>query len=329
MKKMKKFLALALIGAFSLSAFGCGNKSPEADSSVKKVGVIQLAEHLALDRAREGFVEGLAQEGFNDGKNVEFIVNNAQGDQSNLATISQKFANEKLDLVCAIATPAAVAMASASPDIAIVGTAITDYEVAKLVDSNEKPGRNVTGTSDLNPVSEQVDLMTKVLKDLKVLGIIRSSAEQNSQIQADMIKAICKEKGIEVVEMTVSSVNDIQQAAQDLVNKNVQAIYAPTDNIISSAMPNLIRVTNDAKLPVFCAEEAQVEKGALITVGINYKELGKQTGVMAARILKGEALPKDMPIETAKNYQVTINQEASKLLGIEIPEELKKDANLV
>lgn len=329
MKKMKKFLALALIGAFSLSAFGCGNKNPEADSSVKKVGVIQLAEHLALDRAREGFVEGLAQEGFNDGKNVEFIVNNAQGDQSNLATISQKFANEKLDLVCAIATPAAVAMASASPDIAIVGTAITDYEVAKLVDSNEKPGRNVTGTSDLNPVSEQVDLMTKVLKDLKVLGIIRSSAEQNSQIQADMIKAICKEKGIEVVEMTVSSVNDIQQAAQDLVNKNVQAIYAPTDNIISSAMPNLIRVTNDAKLPVFCAEEAQVEKGALITVGINYKELGKQTGVMAARILKGEALPKDMPIETAKNYQVTINQEASKLLGIEIPEELKKDANLV
>lgn len=329
MKKMKRFLALALVGALSLTAFGCGNDAKDAESGVKKVGVIQLAEHLALDRAREGFVEGLAQEGFSDGKNVEFIVNNAQGDQSNLATISQKFANEKLDLVCAIATPAAVAMASASPDLPIVGTAITDYEVAKLVDSNDKPGRNVTGTSDLNPISEQVELMTKVLKDLKVLGIIRSSAEQNSQIQAEMISAICKEKGIEVVEMTVSSVNDIQQAAQDLVNKNVQAIYAPTDNIISSAMPNLIRVTNDAKIPVFCAEEAQVEKGALITVGINYKELGIQTGKMAARILKGEAMPKDMPIETAKNYQVTINQEASKLLGIDIPEDLKKDANLV
>lgn len=329
MKRMKRFLALALMGAFTVGLFGCGNGTDQEVSGVQKVGIIQLAEHLALDRAREGFIEGLAQEGFNEGKNVEFIVNNAQGDQSNLATISQKFANDKPDLVCAIATPAAVAMASASPEIPIVGTAITDYEVAKLVDSNDKPGRNVTGTSDLNPISEQVDLMTKVLKDLKVLGLIRSSAEQNSQIQADMIKAICKEKGIEVVEMTVSSVNDIQQVAQDLVGKNVQAIYAPTDNIISSAMPNLIRVTNDKKIPVFCAEEAQVEKGALITVGINYKELGLQTGKMAARILKGEAMPKDMPIETAKNYQVTINQEASKLLGIEIPEEIKKDANLV
>ena len=296
---------------------------------MKKVGVIQLAEHLALDRAREGFIEGLSQEGFKEGENVEIIVNNAQGDQSNLATISQKFANDKPDLICAIATPAAVAMASASPDIPVVGTAITDYVAAKLVKSNEAPGGNVTGTSDMNPIEEQVDLMTKVLPEMKTLGLMRSSAEENSRIQADIVKKVCKEKGIEVVEMTVSSVNDIQQVAQDLVNKKVEAIYAPTDNIISSAMPNLIRVTNDAKIPVFCGEEAQVEKGALITVGINYKSLGVQTGKMAAKILKGEAKPADMPIQTAEQYQVTINDSASKLLGITIPDELKKDANVV
>jgi hypothetical protein len=181
----------------------------------------------------------------------------------------------------------------------------------------------------MNPIEEQVDLMTKVLPEMKTLGLMRSSAEENSRIQADIIKKVCKEKGIEVVEMTVSSVNDIQQVAQDLVNKKVEAIYAPTDNIISSAMPNLIRVTNDAKIPVFCGEEAQVEKGALITIGINYKALGVQTGKMAAKILKGEAKPAEMPIETAEKYQVTINDSASKLLGITIPDELKKDATIV
>ena len=265
MKKMKKFLAFALICGFGLTAVACGNGGSEGGdqtTEMKKVGVIQLAEHLALDRAREGFIEGLSQEGFKEGENLEVIVNNAQGDQSNLATISQKFANDKPDLVCAIATPAAVSMASASPDIPVVGTAITDYVAAKLVKSNEAPGGNVTGTSDMNPIEEQVDLMTKVLPEMKTLGLMRSSAEENSRIQADIIKKVCKEKGIEVVEMTVSSVNDIQQVAQDLVNKKVEAIYAPTDNIISSAMPNLIRVTNDAKIPVFCGEEAQVEKGA-------------------------------------------------------------------
>ena len=329
---MKKFLAFALICGFGLTAVACGNGGSEGGdqtTEMKKVGVIQLAEHLALDRAREGFIEGLSQEGFKEGENLEVIVNNAQGDQSNLATISQKFANDKPDLVCAIATPAAVSMASASPDIPVVGTAITDYVAAKLVKSNEAPGGNVTGTSDMNPIEEQVDLMTKVLPEMKTLGLMRSSAEENSRIQADIIKKVCKEKGIEVVEMTVSSVNDIQQVAQDLVNKKVEAIYAPTDNIISSAMPNLIRVTNDAKIPVFCGEEAQVEKGASITIGINYKALGVQTGKMAAKILKGEAKPAEMPIETAEKYQVTINDSASKLLGITIPDELKKDATIV
>lgn len=333
MKKMKKVLALAIVFTMAFSLVGCGNnaggKAEKKDSDMKNVGIIQLAEHLALDRAREGFIEGLADEGFEEGKNIKFTVNNAQGDQSNLATISQKFANEDLDLVCAIATPAAVAMASASSTIPIVGTAITDYKGAKLVDDDKKPGRNVTGTSDMNPIEKQVDLMVEVMPNLKTLGIIRSSAEENSQIQAEKVKKFCKEKGIEVVEMTVSTVNDIQQAAQDLVNKHVQAIYAPTDNVISSAMANLIGVTNDAKIPVFCGEEAQVEKGALITIGINYKDLGIQTGKMAAKILKGEAKPETMPIELAEKYQVTINENAAKALGIEIPEELKKDAQIV
>lgn len=334
-KNVKKWVAIGLMVMTTAALAGCGGSKDKdqgddatASGEMQKIGVVQLAEHLALDRAREGFVEGLADEGLVEGENVEITVSNAQGDQSNLATISQGFASDEMDLVCAIATPAAVAMASASETIPIVGTAITDYEAAKLVESNDAPGGNVTGTSDLADLELQMDLMTEVMPEMKTLGIIYSTAEENSRVQADMIKEMCAERNIEVKEQKVSTVNDIQQQATELV-KDVDAIFAPTDNIISSAMSNLIGVTDEAGIPVFCGEAAQVENGALATRGIDYHALGVQTGKMAAQILRGEKEAKDMPVEHAENFQVTINKANAEKLGIDIPEKLLENADVI
>ena len=184
--KLKKWIAGVALGSMMVLA-GCGgagsttgstadegSATAEANSDALQIGIIQLADHVALDRARQGFEDGLEEAGFKIGEDVEIEFQNAQGDQSNLDTITKQFASDKKDLVCAIATQAAVQMKSASADIPIVGTAITDYEAAKLVDSNEKPGGNVTGTSDMNPIKDQVALMQKMIPDLKTAGIIYS-----------------------------------------------------------------------------------------------------------------------------------------------------------
>ena len=170
---------------------GSATAEKAADSDALQVGIVQLADHVALDRARQGFEDGLEEAGFKIGEDVVIDFQNAQADQSNLDTITKQFASDKKDLVCAIATQAAVQMASASSDIPIVGTAITDYEAANLVQSNDKPGGNVTGTSDMNPIADQVALMQKMLPDIKTVGIIYSSSEENSRIQAEMYTKEC------------------------------------------------------------------------------------------------------------------------------------------
>lgn len=328
MKKARQLIALVLIAGLSLVTLtACGGDASKknaadaqkAGNGTYQVGIIQLVDHVALDKARQGFEAGLAASGLTVGKDVVIDFKNAQNDQSNLSTIAQQFASDKKDLVCAIATQSAVSMASASKDIPIVGTAITDYEGVKLVKSNEAPGGNVTGTSDLNPVVEQLDLMCEILPELKKVGIIYTSSEENSRIQANLFKKAAEAKGIEVVEATVTNVNDIQQAATNLT-KDVEAIYVPTDNSLASAINNLTSITTPAKIPVFPGESALIEGGALATLSVDYYELGKQAGEMAARILKGEAKVGEIPVETSREYKVAVNQEVAKELGIEIPE---------
>ena len=213
-------------------------------------------------------------------------------------------------------------MASASSDIPIVGTAITDYEAANLVQSNDKPGGNVTGTSDMNPIADQVALMQKMLPDIKTVGIIYSSSEENSRIQAEMYTKECEKAGIKVEEMTISNVNEIQQAATSLIGKKIDAIYVPTDNLMASALTTLTGITNEKKIPVFGGEVAHLNSGALATVSIDYYELGKQTGAMAAKILKGEATPDSMPIEMPEVTTTAINKLAVDTLGITVPDDL-------
>ena len=328
-KKLKGMVAAALFATAALTA-GCGGGDQAAGSGEKTyhVGIVQLVEHNALDAANKGFVDGLKERGFEEGKNLTIDRQNAQADQSNLQNIAQRFVSAKLDLICAIATPAAQTMANATKDIPILGTAITDYEGAKLVKSNKEPGGNVAGTSDMNPIKEQVDLLLKIKPDAKVIGTIYSSSEVNSEVQIKAMKEYAESKGLTVKVATISTVNDIQQAAQSLIG-SVDAFYEPTDNVVASAMPTLIDITNAAKVPVICGEPNMLKAGGLATYGIDYYKLGVQTGYMAADVLNGKARTETLPVELAKELKVSVNKKAADLLGITIPEDVLKDAEVV
>ena len=329
-KKMK-LLSLGVATVFAAGVFaGCGGSQQAGSSSGKtyKIGVVQLVEHNALDAANKGFVDGLKERGYEQGKNVEFDQQNAQADQSNLQNIAQRFVSGKMDLICAIATPAAQTVANATKDIPIVGTAITDYVGAKLAASNEKPGGNITGTSDMNPIKEQIDLLLKIKPDAKTIGTIYCSSEVNSEVQIKAMQEYAESKGLTVKVATISTVNDLQQAAQSLVG-SVDAFYEPTDNIVASAMPTLVAITDPAKIPVICAEPNMVKAGGLATYGIDYYKLGVQTGHMAADILEGKSKPADMSIEMAKDLKVTVNKADAARLGLTLPEDVLKDADIV
>lgn len=323
-RRLKMLTAGVLLSLAMGMLAGCGGEKKEAAKEAKvKVGIVQIVEHVALDVASKGFVDGMAARGFKEGQNVVYDRQNAQADQSNLHTIAQRFINNKVDLICAIATPAAQVVANATQDIPIVATAVTDYEAAKLIKSNEKPGTNVTGTSDMNLVEAQFDLTMKLVPTAKTIGLIYNSSEINSQVQVDIFKKIAAAKGIEVKEATVNNVNDIQQAARSLLG-NVQAIYVPTDNVLASAMPALAMVTEEAKIPVIAGEGGMVKAGGVATLGLDYYKLGKQSGEMAADILSGKSKPQDMPIQTQKEFAVIINEENAKKIGLTIPQDIYK-----
>lgn len=326
-KKMK-MAALGLAAVFSFGMLGgCGSNN-QATSDQKVVGIVQLVEHDALDAANKGFRDALKERGYEEGKNLKIDNQNAQADQSNLQNIGQRFVSNHVDLIYAIATPAAQTVANLTKDIPIVGSAITDYVGAKLVKSNDVPGGNVTGTSDMNPIKDQVDLLIKLCPDAKTIGCVYTSSEVNSEIQFKAMKEYAESKGLKVEAATISNVNDIQQAAQSLVGK-VDAFYLPTDNVIASSMPTLISVTEAAKKPVICGESNMVKAGGLATYGVDYYELGRQSGFMAADILDGKSKPADMKIEFAKVLKAVVNKANADKLGITIPADVLKNAEVL
>ena len=307
---MKKILiGMSMLAALALT--GCTKKT---DAKVLKIGVIQLVEHPALDSSYKGFVDGLAEAGFVDGKNIVIDYQNAQGEQANCVTIANKLVNDKDDLILAIATPAAQAVANLTTEIPILVTAVTDPQSANLVKSNEKPDTNVSGTSDLTPVNAQISLLKKIVPNAKTVGLMYCSSEQNSVFQIEIAKKSCAENGLEFVEGSVSNSNEIQQVTQSLVGK-VDAIYIPTDNMLAAGMATVAMVANEAKLPVIVGEGGMVASGGLCTYGINYYELGKQTATQAVDILKNGANPKDMPIQYLEKCDFTKNENTEKALG--------------
>lgn len=308
---------LAVLMAGSLFT-GCSKKE-----KVFKIGVNQLVRHEALDASYQGFVDALKEAGYIDGENIKIDYQIAQNDQSTANTIATKLVNDGCDLILAIATPSAQAVANATKDIPILVTAVTDPAGAGLVESNEKPGGNVSGTSDLTPVKKQIELITKFLPDAKKIAVLYCSSETNSKIQVEMAREAAEEFNFEVVEATVSNTNEIEQVVQSLVGK-VDAIYTPTDNTIATGMATVAMVANSNGIPVFCGEEGMVNKGGLATYGIDYYKLGRLTGEQAVKIIKNEVTTADMPIEYLPDdeYTLTINEEAAKQLGIEIPDDL-------
>lgn len=342
---MKKILALSLTAAMIVGMMtGCGSNAAQsaeteaaatetqaeteaaaaqeqgaetaaADGTTYKIGVIQLVEHAALDASNKGFVDALDAAGIS----YEIDQQNAQGDQSACQTIAEKLVNDGNDLILAIATPAAQAVAGATSDIPILVTAVTDPAESGLVESNEVPGGNVSGTSDLTPVKEQIDLLLQLLPEAKKVGILYCSAESNSVLQANMAEEACKNVGLESEVFTVSSSNEIQQVVESMVGK-VDAIYCPTDNTIAAGMATVSMVATDNGIPTICGEEGMVEAGGLATYGIDYYQLGYMAGEQAVDILVNGADISKMPIGylSADKCALSTNQETADALGIDL-----------
>lgn len=312
---VKKIVGITIVAVLTLGLLmGCGKTAETSGETVYKIGVIQLVEHAALDAANKGFIDGLTEAG------IKFEVDqqNAQGDQTACDTIASKLVNDGNDLILAIATQAGQAVAGKTSDIPILVTAVTDPASSGLVDTNEVPGGNVTGTSDLTPVKEQIKLMTDLLPDVKTVGILYCTAEDNSIFQANIAKKEIEAAGLTWKEFTVSSSNEIQSVTESMVGK-VDCIYAPTDNTISAGMTTVAMIANENLIPSIVGESALVDAGGLATYGIDYYNLGKLTAAQAIKILKGESEPADMPIEylAADQCKFDGNEEIAALYNVD------------
>ena len=324
-KRIMKLLSLGMVGVFfaGCSASAASDVSKEKDDTLK-VGIVQYVEHQSLDDIYRGIVDELTAEGYEDGINIEIDYQNGQGDQSNLKTISSKFVNENSDVIVAIATPAAQAVASETTEIPIIGAAITDMVSAGLVEDIKQPGGNVTGVSDMAPVEEQIDILMQFVPNAKKIGIAYCTNEVNSEVQVKTACDYLESKGIETVITTVTNSNDVLQAISTLAEK-VDGLYIPVDNTMASAMPTISTICEENKLPIVTGAAAMVEQGALATSAFDYYDTGKQVGKMAARILEGEN-PKDMPVEFSKDNKIYINKTFADIIGIEIPKNLMEEA---
>lgn len=340
-KRMTKAAAVSMAAVMAVMMAGCGssasNDTQAADTSAEaaadtsaagdtdteaaaggttyKIGLLQLVQHDALDKCNEGFIAALDASGIS----YEVDQQNAAGDTPTCTTIAQKFVNDGDDLIFAIATGAAQACAAETEDIPIVLTAVTDPAGSGLVDTNEAPGGNVTGSSDLTPVAKQIELLTQILPEAKSVGILYCSAESNSEIQAQLAHEACEAAGLTATDYTVATSNDIQTVVESMVG-NVDVIYAPTDNVIAAGMPTVAMIANANGLPTIVGEEGMCTAGGLATYTIDYTELGKVAGEMAVKILTEGTSPAEMPIEYYPDdkLRLVVNEETAAELGIDL-----------
>lgn len=338
---MKKGLALLLtVMAMGLSV-GCGNsqsantsnsttetategttaegadtvstETTTASEETKTVAIVQYVEHPSLDTIRESIIKELGNEGYIEGQNLVIDYQNAQADQSNLNTIASKFVGENADLIIAIATPAAQAMAAATSDIPVVFSAVTDPVSAKLVEDLNKPSANVTGTSDAIPVDQTFELCKELTPDVKKIGFLYTASEVNSQSVIEEAKTLAKDYGFEFKESTITNSSELQQAAEILAGK-VDAIYTPIDNGIAAAMPVLADVCKKAGIPAYVGADSMVADGGYATVGINYEDLGVKTAEMTAQILNGTPVS-EIPVATLDHFYKVINKTTATAIG--------------
>lgn len=325
MKKLAKVMTLSLLALLATGTLaGCSKDSGD----VVQIGISQFVEHAALDAAREGFIDALKEAGYEDGKNIEIDFQNAQADMATAQSIAQNFVTKDKDLILAIATPSAQAAYNATKDIPIVITAVTDPVKAGIAKSLTASGTNVTGTSDATPMEKQFELLKELVPTAKKIGMPYTTSEANSEVQVAQAKALASKFGFEIVTTGITNVNEIPQALTSLINNKVDAIYVPTYNTLVSATPVVAAKCLEAKIPFIGSEKGQVEGGALATEGIDYYNLGYQTGKIAVEILKGKK-PSELPITTLKDTELVINTVTAGKLGITIPDALKKAATLI
>ena len=318
MKVVRKLLApLLVVGILLTSLISLHQLKADKKKDVFRIGISQFITHQSLDATREGFVDELAKQGYVEGENIEIDFQNAQGEQRNLKTISQQLA-ESSDVVLAIATPSAQSLANTTQTTPVIFSAVTDPVSAKLVESREHPGGNVTGTSDQSSdaILTQINLIKKVLPKAKSIGILYTQSEPNSVVQKDEAKRLLEEKGFTVVEKTILDSNNVKAAAESLMTE-VDMVFVPTDNIISSTMETVKQVSIKHKVPVFGGSTEMVAVGGLYNYGTNYEELGRQTARMLVRILKGEK-PENIAVELPEKLELHTNQEMAAALGIDI-----------
>ncbi|WP_196000327.1 ABC transporter substrate-binding protein [Clostridium sp. 1001271B_151109_B4] len=338
----KKKLALILSGFLVMTGLiSCSNtniqegngstsessENAKNDGKMYTIGINQLVQHDALDASREGFVEGLKESGFEEGKNLKIDYQNAQGDMAIAKTISDQFVTSKVDMIFAIATSSLQASYNSTKDIPIVFTAVTDPIDAGVANSWESSETNVTGTSDMVSMEEQLDLLTELVPDIKTLGVLYNSSEANSLAQVQELKKEAKKRNIDIKEISVTTVNEINQNLSAALG-SIDALYAPTDNTVASAYDLVGNLCINKNIPILCGEEAGVSKGGLCSIGIDYFKLGKEAGYKAAEILNGKA-PSDIEISTLSDMSITINTDVVEKLNITVPDDINSKATKV
>ena len=333
MKKLSSLAVLGIAGVLALGACSTNSTAPEsvesggeasneaADDTTYVIGISQLMEHPSLTAAADGFKAALEESGLN----VKFDEQNANGDQSTAASIAGSFKSSNVDLVLAIATPTAQAAAQAITDTPVLFTAVTDPVDAGLVESWEAPGGNVTGTSDANPVKEQLELIEEIVPGVKTVGVVYSPGEANSVVQVGWAKEAAGELGLEIVEAPAMSSQDVLQATESL--GDVDAIYVPTDNVVVTSFETVLQVGESKKIPVFGAEGDTVARGAIATYGLDYYQLGYQTGEMAVQILKDGKSPEEIAVATSAEPALYLNLGAAQRMGVEIPVNIVEEAD--
>lgn len=301
--------------------------SNEKSEKTVKIGISQIVEHPVLDLARKGFVDKLQELGFEDGKNIEIDVKLAQGDMALTNTISSGFVSDKKDLILAISTPSAQGALNSTKEIPLLFTAVTDPVAAGLVKDPSSPDGNITGTIDMTPVKENLELGKSLVKDAKNVGMIYNTSEVNSQVQVDLAKSLSSDLGLNIVEIPVTTSSDIIPALTGHIDE-VDFIFLPADNLVASSISIITKTATDSKVPVIGADSPMVEAGAIGCVGLDYYELGLQTGQMAADILDGKDISQ-IPVQKLEKGTLMINMDSASKLGIEIPSQIKENAKLI
>lgn len=324
MKLFKRIFVIMIMAFCFIGFVGCKKK----EEKKFEIGILQYVTHGALDAARVGFIEGLKANGLEEGKNINITVRNPEAvDATNLQMATELV--RKCDLVLGIATPSAVALQSAAlnegKELPILFTAVTDAVAAQLVESNEKPGGNITGTSDINPVADQIDLLKELLPSAKKFGVLYCIYEVNSKVQADAANAQAKKVGLTCDIKTFSEAAEIGGVVSALIKDGAEALYLPTDNLVASNIQTVVQACEDAKIPTICGEGSMVDAGGTITYGVNYTNLGKQTALMAKKILLDNVKPSAIPVETqpASELDISVNEEGLAKINLELPQSIK------